>query len=100
MSDNFLQLIPTDPQFQPSIETAELAQSLLKRFTREAETVEARFNESVEFFHSGSNGSEIHCTACGAEASYWWLSAMDEAWESRFNKLEVTGSLRKIWVHI
>ncbi len=90
MSDNFLQLIPTDPQFQPSIQTAERAQSLLKRFTPQAETVEARFNESVEFFHSGSNGSGIHCTACGAEASYWWFSAMDEAGESGFNELEVT----------
>ncbi|MFL6602189.1 MAG: hypothetical protein ACJ8R9_12760 [Steroidobacteraceae bacterium] len=90
MSDNYLQLIPTDPQIQPSVQTAEHARSLLEKFTPDAETVVASFKESVEFFNSGSNGSEIRCPACGAEASYWWLSAMDEAWKSRFNQLEVT----------
>jgi len=59
-------------------------------FTPEADSVTARLEESVGFFHPGSNGSEIHCPACGADASYWWAGAMDTAWESHFDNLTVT----------
>src|SRR5438552_17859642 len=82
MSDNLLQFVPTDPQFQPAPDAAERARTLLETFTPQADSVTARFADSVEFFHPGSNGSEIHCPACGADASYWWAGAMDTAWKS------------------
>jgi hypothetical protein len=90
MSDNVLQLIPTDPQFQPAPEGAKQARKLLMTFTPQADSVTARFAESVEFFHPGSNGLEIHCPACGADASDWWAGAMDTAWESHFDNLTAT----------
>jgi len=90
MSDHYLQLIPTDPQFQPSPEAAERARHLPATFTPQADSVTTRFEEQVEFFHPGSNGSEIHCPACGADASHWWSGAMDTAWESHFDDLTVT----------
>jgi hypothetical protein len=90
MSDHYLQLISTDPQFQPAPEAAEQARKLFETFTPQADSVAARFAESIEFFHPGSNGLEIHCPACGADASDWWSDAMDTAWKSHFDNITVT----------
>jgi len=89
MSDNWLQFVPIDPIFQPSLEAAERARALLASFTPEAEEVLASFKDQVEFFHPGSNWSGVECPACGADAEPWWEDAMSAASDSGFADLAV-----------
>src|SRR5262249_33304393 len=79
MSDNWLQLIPTDPDYQPTPEAAERAREHLAALTPDADEVSAEFKESVEFFHPGANWSGVRCPRCDADLEDWWDSALDEA---------------------
>lgn len=90
MSDNWLQFIPSDPQFQPSSEAAEQARALLASFVPQSDEVLALFKNSTEFFHPGANWSGVECSACGADAEPWWQEAMDVASQSHFKNLIVT----------
>jgi len=92
MSDNWLQFVPNDPEYQPSPEAAERARVLLAAFTPQADTVSVEFKESVQFFHPGSNWSGVECSACGADAESWWNSAMESAYESGFRSLLTTAA--------
>jgi hypothetical protein len=51
MSDNWLQFVPCDPEYQPSPQAAERACLLLLGFAAQAAVVSADFTESVQFFH-------------------------------------------------
>jgi hypothetical protein len=92
MSDNWLQFVPSDPEYQPSPEAAERARILLAAFTPQADAVSVNFKESVQFFHPGSNWLGVECSACGADAESWWNSAMESAYESRFHNLLTTAA--------
>ena len=89
MSDNFLQLIPTDPQFKPTQERAKRARLLLSQYLPEAEDINASFKDSVQFFHNGSNWSGVRCSLCGEDAEEWWFDAMDKVSEKEFQDLNV-----------
>jgi hypothetical protein len=89
MSDNWLQFIPTDPNFQPSLESAERARALLATYLPRAQDVRASFKDAVEFFHPGGNWSGVECPACGADAEPWWQLAMAQASQTGFASLNV-----------
>lgn len=67
MSDNWLQLIPHDPEFQPSIVSAEAARRLLASFVPDADEINATFKPTKEFFHPGGNWSGVRCPVCNAD---------------------------------
>jgi hypothetical protein len=90
MSDNWLQFIPTDPEFQPSTDSAETARRLLASFVPEADEVNAEFKPYLEFFHPGGNWSGVKCPACATDLEAWWNDAMATASETAFRDLSVT----------
>ena len=59
MSDNYLLLIPTDPQFVPSPASVELARQRLEQLVPDADEVTAVVNHSVEFIDQGSNFERV-----------------------------------------
>jgi hypothetical protein len=87
MSDNWLQLIPTDPSYQPTHEAASRARALLARFTPRADEVNMELKSSTVFFHPGGNWSGVKCHVCGADAEQWWQSAMDLSSKANFADL-------------
>ncbi|HEY6642971.1 hypothetical protein [Povalibacter sp.] len=107
MSDDWLQLVPNDPQFQPDRERAESARQLLASLVPEADEVTAEDKDGIEFIHPGSNWSGVQCSACGADAESWWEEALDSAEAGEFRNLQCVASccgadvslndLRYIW---
>lgn len=90
MSDNWLQFIPSDPDFQPTISSAEAARQLLASFVPDADEVNAEFKSSKQFFHPGGNWSGVKCPACGADLEEWWEQAMGTASKTAFANLAVS----------
>jgi len=90
MSDNWLQFIPDDPNFQPSAEAAKDAEEMLASFVPDAESVHATFHQSIEFFHPGGNWSGVACPACASDIEAWWQDAMQTSGKSRFQDLMVS----------
>ncbi len=90
MSDNWLQLIPHDPEFQPSIVSAEAARRLLASFVPDADEINATFKPTKEFFHPGGNWSGVRCPVCKADIEEWWNDAMSEASKTGFADLSAT----------
>jgi len=90
MSDNWLQLVPADPHFQPSIEMAEGARTLFASFVPDADEVTYSLKDSIEFFHPMANWSGVECPSCGVDAEPWWEEAMQQGAQEIFNYLFVT----------
>lgn len=88
MSDNWIQFVPEDPTFQPSVEAAELAKRMLSSFVPNAWKVSASFKDSIDFFHPGGNWSGVECNACGADVENWWPHAMNSAFKTGFSSLQ------------
>jgi hypothetical protein len=64
---------------------------LFQSFVPQADSVDARTTETVEFIDQGGNFERVVCPACSAEIPIgWWQDAMDEAYEGHFENLEVT----------
>lgn len=76
MSDNWLRLVPADPQFQPSADLAEAVRKLFAAFVPGADEVSFSFKDQIEFFHPLANWSGVVCPACGKDAESWWEEAM------------------------
>nr|WP_315481723.1 hypothetical protein [uncultured Undibacterium sp.] len=87
MSDNWLQYIPTNPEFIPTINAANDAVKLLEAFFPLAEEVKFEISDSVNFYHPGANWSGVECLNCGVNAESWWDDVMDQAAESQFRSL-------------
>jgi hypothetical protein len=87
MSDNWLQLIPSDPYFLPDEEKAESARQLFASFVPQSDQISAEAKDAVEFFHPGSNWSGVECPSCGADAESWWEEAFDAAEGEGFGSL-------------
>jgi hypothetical protein len=90
MSDNWLQFIPTEPQYQPTTEMAERARALMATFVPKADAVSAEFKSSIEFFHPGGNWSGVKCPICGTDAEGWWGPAVSAASMKQFIDLAIT----------
>lgn len=89
MSDDYLRLVPADPTWQPSEETAQRCAELLRSFYPSADEISAEFPGAIAFFDSGSNLGNIYCPACGQSVQAWWPDAMDRAYETAFQNLAV-----------
>ena len=91
VSEDYLQLLPTDPAFIPSAEAASAALQALESIAPESDEVEVMEEPGVAFVDAGENFSAVRCPACGAELEIipWWQGEMDRAFATRFQDLSV-----------
>ena len=91
MSDNFLLLIPSAPDFVPSETAQAAALKRLKSFLPKADEVTCDSSDEVQFIDAGVNFERISCPACRRPlAMRWWQDAMDAAGEKAFRDLGIT----------
>ena len=79
MSDNWIVLIPEDPEYVPSEFQRARARKLFEGMAPEADEIEIVVEDKVQFFHCGGNAERIRCPSCNAQVDYkWWGEQMDE----------------------
>jgi hypothetical protein len=90
MSDSYLILIPTDPEYVPEFSKQQKAQELFSSFVPEADEIHIEVSESIRFVHQGSNWEHVTCPNCQNELTVsQWQELMDEAYQSEFSNLMV-----------
>ncbi len=89
MSDNYLRLVPLDPEWIPSPDIAEKAVCILFKMLPAAAHVCSRVENGVVFYDAGGNTETISCPTCGSELGDWWGEAMAAAIASGFTNLSV-----------
>jgi hypothetical protein len=89
MSDTYLHLIPSDPDYRPTEDAAEAGVRLLKGFFPRADGVKVLAEKGVVFFDAGENTESVACPACAADLMDWWGDAMVRAHASAFSDLSV-----------
>ena len=88
MSDNWLRIIATDPNWVPGPTVSDTAVELLTGWLPEAEEVGAITTDEIEFIDSGVNLHAIRCPGCYADLPLdWWDAAVTRASESHFQDL-------------
>ena len=91
MSDNFLRLIPTDPEYTPDAQAADEARAYLATLVPDADEVKAAMTSEVTFIDQGTNLERISCPRCGAELDEsWWADEVERASNTAFTQLDVT----------
>lgn len=91
MADYVLSIIPTSPSFVLDEGKRSDALDLFRGMVPDAEKVEFIVYDEVTFVHPFQNLYRIGCPKCGVELELlWWQSAMDEAYKSHFQDLEIT----------
>jgi len=79
MSDNWIALIPEDPNFVPEASLQHAARDRFAAIAPNADEIEIRITDKAQFFDCGANFERIVCPSCGAEISRdWWNDRMDE----------------------
>ena len=90
MSDNYLKLIPTQPEYSPAGAAQIAARKLLRSVVRESGEVTTKTGAEIEFVDAGGNFERITCPNCGEGISnIWWSSSVSQARQSRFRFLNV-----------
>jgi hypothetical protein len=90
MSDNFLRLIPEQPQFEPSHQASETALGLLKALMLNATAVNARRFKEIRFVDQGANFERVLCPHCNLEITSHWSRWMEDCSQSQFTQREFT----------
>lgn len=79
MSDNWIVLIPEDPCFIPDAAKRQRARDRFAEIAPEADEIELKVTEKIEFFDCGANFERVLCLSCGAEIPVdWWQDRMDD----------------------
>jgi hypothetical protein len=90
MSDNYLRLIPIDPEYVPNRIVQETARERLAGFVPEADEVTVETSDEVRFIHQGANWERVTCPSCKQELEIsQWQQLMDEAYTTRLSNLQV-----------
>jgi hypothetical protein len=86
MSDNWITLIPEDdPRFIPEVVKQSRARDRLTEIAPEADEIEIKVSEKVEFFDCGGNFERVRCPSCGSEIpAVWWQARMDDDYGNGF----------------
>jgi hypothetical protein len=85
MSDNWIALIPEDPRFIPDPANQSRARDRFAEIAPDADEIEIKVCERVEFFDCGANFESILCPSCRLEISVaWWQERMDEDYKDGF----------------
>ena len=91
MSDNILSVIPTDPHWQPSPESAERATAIAQQLSFVTVEIDMRWYDNVSLVEAGANLERIGCPVCGASIDVeWWADLMQERFVEGFNDLSAT----------
>lgn len=86
MSDNWIALVPEDPRFVPDPAKQLRARDRFAEIAPEADEIEIKLSETVEFFDCGANFERIRCPSCASEIALpWWQHRMDEDYGEGFN---------------
>jgi hypothetical protein len=82
MSDSWINIIPTDPQFVPGLQAQRQAVEFMRRIVGRADEVRCELSENVRFIDCGENLERILCPRCGREVSCeWWRDQMEYQFE-------------------
>lgn len=85
MSDNWLILIPEDPQLVPDANRQVRAKDRLALIAPQSDEIQIILHDRIEFFDCGASYERIECRNCGAELSLdWWNSRMLEDYDHGF----------------
>lgn len=77
MSDDWIIIVPTDPRFVPEPGRQLEARAWLASIAPEAEQIEIKESDQIEFFDCGSNFDRAVCPSCHAEIPMvWWEGRM------------------------
>jgi hypothetical protein len=91
MSDDFLRLIPTIPEYIPDSQTQKQLQELFASFVPQADQVSTKATDVVVFVDQGENLERIVCPGCDSQLDVlWWQTAMNLAYEKGFTDLVIT----------
>jgi hypothetical protein len=90
MSDNYLHLVPCDPEFDPDPPRVAEAVKLLASFLPNADDVSVRQSEEVQFIDQGENFERVLCPGCGSDLTELWGDWMDEAAASGFRSRDIS----------
>ena len=81
MAETYLQFVPVDPTYRPSLAALEGARELLASIATDAQEVTACNYPGIQFFDSGQEWDYPSCPACGASTEPWFQDAMERAWD-------------------
>jgi len=88
LSDNYLRLIPTDPQWAPDQAAADRGLAALGEVAPRAQACDAEHFSTVTFFDPGGNLEEIRCAHCGDQLAIDWFQ--EEMSRPSFDDLSAT----------
>lgn len=79
MSDNWIALVPVDPNFVPPGETHQAAVELFRAIAPDADEIAVKLSDKFQFFDCGANLERVTCPKCGQVISDdWWQDRMDD----------------------
>lgn len=85
MSDSWIAMIPENPKFIPEAAKQLRARDRFAEIAPEAEEIEIKISEKVQFFDCGGNFERILCPLCRSEIPVeWWQDRMDEDYDDGF----------------
>jgi hypothetical protein len=85
MSDNWIALVPEDPKFVPDVANQAVAGARFAEIAPDADKIEIKVSETVQFFNCGANFERVRCPSCTSEVPVaWWQERMDEDYGEGF----------------
>ena len=79
MSDNWLILIPTPPEYVPSKDARERAIALFRRIAPDGHEIEVELSKRPRLIGRGTNLERIICPSCQRELAIdWWSDWMSQ----------------------
>jgi hypothetical protein len=79
MSDNWIALIPEDPTFIPESARQAQGRDRFIEIAPDAEEIDIKVSEKVQFFDCGANFERILCPGCRSSIPFdWWRDRMEE----------------------
>jgi hypothetical protein len=89
MSDNWIIIIPKEPNYIPEEIHRENARNRLIEITPNSDEVKIIITEYISFYDCGANLDRIGCPKCNADLSpNWWQEKMDTDFDKHTFKLE------------
>ncbi len=85
VSDNWIALIPEDPNFIPEAGKQSRARDRFAEIAPDADEINIKVSDKVAFFDCGGNFERILCPHCRTEIPVaWWQDRMDEDYSNGF----------------
>jgi len=83
MSDNWIILIPENPETIPVQAQQQHALQAFQRLAPKSDKIEMEVSKELRFIDCGQNFERVRCSACGKELEEnWWNERMNEEFES------------------